>query len=162
MYLRAAIFTVLAIALTLAVIFPAGVAANDAHWTAGVKTANALVREEGYFFPTHAAAIAPHATSATLDQQYTQRARSFRAVHGLEETVPVPADRLIADAAPRVRTLPVADVQAQVSRVAAARGLPPAIVAALVAQYTEYPPLGVGTAVVNLPLLNQALDAYGS
>lgn len=73
---------------------------------------------------------------------------------------PVPADAVTTSGSGLDPHVSPAFAQAQVARVAQARGLEPAAVAALVAQQTEQPDFGViGEARVNVLELNLALDA---
>lgn len=73
---------------------------------------------------------------------------------------PVPADAVTTSGSGLDPHVSPAFAQAQVARVAQARGLEPSAVAALVAQQTEQPDFGViGEARVNVLELNLALDA---
>ncbi|MFB2551335.1 potassium-transporting ATPase subunit KdpC [Ensifer soli] len=96
-------------------------------------------------------------TSATL------RDRVAADISRLAETgivKPVPADAVTASGSGLDPHVSPAFAQAQVARVATARGLAPAAVAALVARQTETPTFGViGEARINVLELNLALDA---
>jgi K+-transporting ATPase ATPase C chain len=73
---------------------------------------------------------------------------------------PLPADAATASASGLDPDISPENAARQMARVAAARGLPEARVAALVAQHVEGPQLGLlGAARVNLLRLNLALDA---
>ena len=73
---------------------------------------------------------------------------------------PIPADAAMASGSGLDPHISPEFAQAQVDRVAQARGLPPAAIASLVAQHTENPTFGViGQARVNVLELNLALDA---
>jgi len=75
-------------------------------------------------------------------------------------TGPVPADMVTASGSGLDPDISPENALAQVSRVATARGLPPARVRALVEQSIARPTLGVlGAAHVNVLLLNRQLDA---
>jgi len=98
-------------------------------------------------------------TSATLAAQVAERSATFRSANGLAPDVALPPDVLFASGSGLDPHSSPQAAQLQVARVAAARGLEPAIVAALVDQYTEGPQLGfLGEPRVNVLLLNLALD----
>ncbi len=98
-------------------------------------------------------------SSATLATQVAERAAAFRAANGLPPDVVLPADVLFASGSGLDPHISPQAAHLQVARVAAARGLEPATVAALVDQYTEGPQLGfLGEPRVNVLLLNLALD----
>lgn len=74
---------------------------------------------------------------------------------------PVPADSVTTSGSGLDPDVSPAFAEAQVARVAQARGLPATAVASLVAQHTENPDFGViGEARVNVLGLNLALDAF--
>ncbi|KQW31611.1 hypothetical protein ASE36_05065 [Rhizobium sp. Root274] len=73
---------------------------------------------------------------------------------------PVPADSVTTSGSGLDPHVSPAFAEAQVARVAQARGLDPSVVATLVAQQTEIPTFGIiGQARVNVLELNLALDA---
>jgi K+-transporting ATPase ATPase C chain len=73
---------------------------------------------------------------------------------------PVPADSVTTSGSGLDPHVSPAFAEAQVARVAQARGLDPSAVATLVAQHTEIPTFGIiGQARVNVLELNLALDA---
>lgn len=99
-------------------------------------------------------------TNATLQTQVEERAIAFRKANGLPADAEVPQDMLFASGSGLDPHISPAAAQAQIDRVAEARGLDRAAVAALVDQYTEAPQLGfLGQPRVNVLLLNLALDA---
>ena len=74
-------------------------------------------------------------------------------------TGPVPADLLTASGSGLDPHLSPASVEAQLPRVAKARGIDPVLLRQVVGRYTEEPDLGfLGDARVNVLLLNLALD----
>ncbi|MGE8102810.1 potassium-transporting ATPase subunit KdpC [Allorhizobium sp. NPDC080224] len=96
-------------------------------------------------------------TSATLKERVTAD------VARLTETgiaQPIPADAVTASGSGLDPHISPAFAEAQVARVAQARGIPPAAIASLVGQHTENPAFGViGEPKVNVLELNLALDA---
>lgn len=93
-------------------------------------------------------------TSAKLVERVTA---DIEAVGGAR---PVPADAVLASASGLDPHISPANAARQIARVAAARGLPEARVAALVGQFTEGRELGIlGEPRVNVLALNLALDA---
>jgi K+-transporting ATPase ATPase C chain len=75
-------------------------------------------------------------------------------------TQPVPADAVTTSGSGLDPHVSPAFAEAQVARVAQARGLDPSAIASLVAQQIEIPTFGViGQARVNVLELNLALDA---
>jgi K+-transporting ATPase ATPase C chain len=93
-------------------------------------------------------------TSAKLVERVTAE------IEALGGTKPIPADAALASASGLDPHISPANAARQVARVAAARGLGEAAVAALVARMTEGRELGVlGEPRVNVLRLNLALDA---
>jgi K+-transporting ATPase ATPase C chain len=75
-------------------------------------------------------------------------------------TLPIPVDLVTASASGLDPEISLAAAHYQLRRVAAARGLPPSVVEALVAQHQQEPLFGIfGEARVNVLELNLALDA---
>jgi K+-transporting ATPase ATPase C chain len=96
-------------------------------------------------------------TSAKLKQRVTVDVARLTAT-GIAQ--PVPGDAVTSSGSGLDPHISPAFVEAQIARVAQARGLQPTAVAALVAQHTENPDFGViGEARVNVLGLNLALDA---
>ncbi|QAY59641.1 potassium-transporting ATPase subunit KdpC [Microbacterium protaetiae] len=96
--------------------------------------------------------------SATLIAEIRQRTTQIATFNGVPESE-VPADAVTASASGLDPDISPAYAQIQVARVARARGIPVAEVAALVRRYTQgldAAPLGEGT--VNVVELNLALD----
>lgn len=93
-------------------------------------------------------------TSAKLIERVTA---DIEAIGGSR---PIPADAVLASASGLDPHISPANAARQAARVAQARGLPEARVAALVARYTEGRELGIlGEPRVNVLALNLALDA---
>jgi len=99
-------------------------------------------------------------TSQALATQITERVQAART----EGTAgPVPADSVTASGSGLDPHISPANAMAQVNRVAAARGIPAAVVRDLVTRSIQGPTLGVlGEAHVNVLLLNRQLDAMGA
>ena len=107
--------------------------------------------------PSGGSNLAP--TSADLAVAVAQRAADFRAANGLSADAAVPMEMLFASGSGLDPHVSPDAARLQVSRIAAARGLDEATVAALVEQYVEGPQLGIlGQPRVNVLLLNVALD----
>ena len=96
-------------------------------------------------------------TSAKLKQRVTVDVARLTAT-GIAQ--PVPGDAVTSSGSGLDPHISPAFAEAQIARVAQARGLQPTAVAALVAQHTENPDFGViGEARVDVLGLNLALDA---
>jgi len=107
--------------------------------------------------PSGGSNLAP--TSTDLAALVEQRAADFRAAHGLAEDALVPAEMLFASGSGLDPHISPAAARLQVGRVAAARGLDEAAVAALVEDHVEGPQRGIfGQPRVNVLQLNLALD----
>ena len=107
--------------------------------------------------PSGASNLAP--TSAALAELVEQRASAFRAAHNLAAEATVPVEMLFASGSGLDPHISPDAARLQVSRVADARGLSPALVAALVGDFVEEPQWGLfGEPRVNILLLNLALD----
>ena len=100
--------------------------------------------------------------SSTLADQVQQRADAFRSANGLGSDVALPPDVLFASGSGLDPHISPEAALLQVERVAAARGLDPERVTALVEKHVEGPQLGfLGERRVNVLLLNLALDGLG-
>lgn len=98
-------------------------------------------------------------TSAILAEQVAQRAGQFRADNDLAADTPLPVEMLFASGSGLDPHISPTAARLQIGRVAAARGLNEAQVAALVEEHIEGPQLGfLGQPRVNVLLLNLALD----
>lgn len=97
--------------------------------------------------------------SARLEAQVLERAAAFHALNGLPDTAAVPADMLFASGSGLDPHISPRAALLQAERVAAARGLDPAAVIALVEAHVEQPLLGfLGEPRVNVLQLNLALN----
>lgn len=97
-------------------------------------------------------------TSQRLAERLATGAAAFRADSG-SDAAPVPADAVTTSASGLDPDISPAYARAQIARVAAARGISPDALHALVAQMTEHPLAGViGEPRVNVLALNRALD----
>ena len=101
-------------------------------------------------------------TSRKLRDAIAARVRAYREENGLGENDPVPADAVTASGSGLDPDISPESARLQIPRVAAARGLPPATVAALVAANEEGRQFGfLGDPGVNIVRLNAALDTRG-
>ena len=99
-------------------------------------------------------------TSQALLEQIEQREQALRLQYNLSADASLPADLLFASGSGLDPHISPAAARLQISRVAQARGLTEAQVAALAEQYTEPAQFGLlGEPRVNVLLLNLALDA---
>lgn len=97
-------------------------------------------------------------TSKDLIARVTKAVAGYRAENGVEGAVP--ADAVTSSASGLDPDISPANAEAQVARVAGARGVPPAEIRDLVRKMTEARGLGVfGEPRVNVLELNLALDA---
>jgi K+-transporting ATPase ATPase C chain len=98
-------------------------------------------------------------TSAQLQTDVRNNAKSLRDAHKLPADAPVPADLVFASASGLDPHISPAAARFQIGRVAAARGASDAAVQALLEKFVEPPQWGfLGEARVNVLLLNTALD----
>ncbi len=101
-------------------------------------------------------------TSAQLQTDVRNNAKALRDAHKLPADAPVPADLVYASASGLDPHISPEAARFQIGRVAAARGMSEAAVAALVERFIEPPQWGfLGEARVNVLMLNLALDAAG-
>lgn len=99
-------------------------------------------------------------TNPVLLAEVARRIRAYRAENGLDTAAAVPVDAVTASASGLDPHISVANAGLQASRIAAARGLSPAVVLALVRAHTDGRALGfLGEPAVNVLELNLALDA---
>ncbi len=99
-------------------------------------------------------------TNQALIDAVTQRVADYRKTNGLGSTAPVPVDAVTASASGLDPHISVANAQAQVGRVAKARGIPLEQVQQFLSQHTEGRVLGLlGEPRVNVLRLNLALNA---
>jgi potassium-transporting ATPase KdpC subunit len=99
-------------------------------------------------------------TSPDLLSAVKDRVAAYREENGLAADALVPVDAVTASGSGLDPHISVANARLQVSRVAKARGLDPAVVAKLVGKYTEGRQLWVlGEPGVNVVELNLALDS---
>ena len=99
-------------------------------------------------------------TSQALRDTIKDRIDAYRKENGLKATDSVPADAVTASGSGLDPHISPESASLQITRVAAARKLAPAIVAALIEQAEEPPQLGfLGEARVNVLRLNMELDA---
>ena len=102
-------------------------------------------------------------TSQKLRDAIKDRVEGYRKENGLSDTDPVPADAVTASGSGLDPHISPDSARAQSARVAAARGLAPATVAALVDRAIESPQFGfLGEARVNVLRLNTALDGLNT
>jgi K+-transporting ATPase ATPase C chain len=98
-------------------------------------------------------------TSKKLRDTIAERIATYRKENGLEETNAVPADAVTASASGLDPHISPMSARLQIARVADARGLSPATVAALVERAVEPPQCGfLGEPRVNVLRLNLAID----
>ena len=98
-------------------------------------------------------------TSKKLLEQVQQREQTLRTIYGLPADYELPSDLLFASGSGLDPHISSASARLQIIRVARARNLKEAQVAALVEQYTEPRQFGLlGEPRVNVLLLNIALD----
>ncbi|MDZ4763031.1 MAG: potassium-transporting ATPase subunit KdpC [Chloroflexota bacterium] len=98
-------------------------------------------------------------TNAALVAAVAEREAAFRAANNVPAEVAVPPEMLFASGSGLDPHISPASARLQIERVAMARGLDQAQIAALVEQQIESPQLAIlGEARVNVLLLNLALD----
>lgn len=99
-------------------------------------------------------------TSRTLRDALKDRIDAYRRENGLREGDPVPADAVTASGSGLDPHISPESARLQISRVAAARGLAPAVVSERVEHAVERPQFGfLGESRVNVLRLNLSLDA---
>ncbi len=102
-------------------------------------------------------------TSAQLQTNVRNNAKSLRDAHKLSPDAPVPADLVYASASGIDPHISPEAARFQIARVAVARGINADQVRVLVEKFVEPPQWGfLGEARVNVLLLNLALDAAGT
>jgi K+-transporting ATPase ATPase C chain len=107
--------------------------------------------------PSGASNLGP--TSGALQSNVQNNAAAFISGNNLPTNTVVPADMLFASASGLDPDISPESAQLQITRVAAARGLTPDKVAALVQKFIQAPQWGfLGEPRVNVLLLNLALD----
>lgn len=98
-------------------------------------------------------------TSRKLSDSIKAAVIAYRSANGLAAGVPVPADAVTSSGSGLDPHISPANAQLQAPRVARARGLPPARVQALIAQFTRDRDWGVfGEPTVNVLQVNRTLD----
>jgi K+-transporting ATPase ATPase C chain len=101
-------------------------------------------------------------SNVSLLRSVADRVRAYRTFNRLPAGAPVPVDAVTASGSGLDPHISVRNAEFQVARVAAARGLSPSKVRAVVAAHTEDRPIGfLGETVVNVLELNLALDRLG-
>lgn len=99
-------------------------------------------------------------TNQALIEAVRQRVADYRAANGLPADAPVPVDAVTASASGLDPHISLANAQAQLPRVARARGMDEAALQRLLAQHTEGRVLGLlGEPRVNVLRLNLALNS---
>jgi potassium-transporting ATPase KdpC subunit len=120
------------------------------------KTAN------GYD-PTLSAGSNLGPTNPTLIKEVAQRAKAYRKLNGLSDSVKVPVDAVTASGSGLDPDISIANARLQAKRVADARGLSEKKVLDLIDGHIDGRPLGfIGEKTVNVLDLNLALDALKS
>ena len=160
----------LAVTAVARLAFPAQAEGSLVRNATGTPVGSALLAQKTtslrYFWPRPSAGdyatvasgasnLAP--TSETLRTTVAARAASLRTAHGLPADAPVPADLLLASGSGLDPHISPAAAAFQAARVAAARNLPLATIAAAIATHTEAGGL-FGEDRVNVLQLNLALD----
>lgn len=153
-------------------LFPAqanGSLVSEADRAIGSELLGQANRDPRYFWPRPSATgygtlpsggsnLGP--TSATLAEQVAQRESDFRTANDYPADMPVPVEMLFASASGLDPHISPDAARWQTGRVAAARGVEEARIAALVEEHVEGPQLGfLGEPRVNVFLLNLALDS---
>lgn len=102
-------------------------------------------------------------TSQKLADVLSSRAASYRSENNIDSDTPIPADAVMASGSGLDPHISLVNAKLQASRVASARNMCDKHMRQLIAQYTEWPTLGIfGEARVNVLKINLALDALSA
>lgn len=133
---------------------------DDPRYFWGRPSAVDYMQGSGLENPGSSGATNAGATNETLDAQVAERRTLLAEANNLTQTATIPDDLLFASGSGLDPHISPEAARLQIDRVATARNLTVAQVAALVEQYVEAPQLGIlGEPRVNVLRLNLALDA---